>query len=916
MGIERLVFACCKIGIDKDRSGGQTYSYTQGMNKLWHDENLRISDLADYKRPDEPTPYTYKQLDTVFPKQLRYKAIKDGKRTLFAFSNNKPSIDWDAFENYAAYLEASRDENAVVKGRSGAAEFYILAGESDELSDFPCRYYQSESLIPPYTGENFCSLKKPGYMQPLESLVPGNTITKEGIRQFLTEESGRVDILKRMAYCMLRYKSDAGYAKNIVICDEHEKIIDWIAALTFLLSESLAKSVSFSTYEYSPVGAGYRICGAYLKGTDYRPNASNETGYVFDILNDKLEEVDVSESELYGFLVNSFLYAPDSLEKFYDFVEKFAISEVSVEMEDAFELYRAAYLNKDNQITDVNWFRKIADFAKHCTDETEIKSLLVNFIRIYVEAETGKKDECREILTDLIGHFPGQLAYLEQLCADELADMLEPSRNITVERLQTEYEEYEQLFQKSGGKLFPAYYKAFLQKADAVLSDGADLLHNRYIVEIIYRYIRENKLDISNILSSSHTEGKMLKKIVGNIVRLNVSESELSECIRQLLKPYEANPRAYLYLIRALKEMAYETYGGSVQLWTDILDRFITELIMGENSGQAMQIYDALIEMGYEESVSRDIVRRSEEKTEPFALLLADIKALLARYKEQFQPNEMYRILIKAAENKDDPQQNLRKILELLLASKESNTLTLEVADKFVGQMDLSAGAADKAFIDKLIALYKEYDEPNAKLDAVSLLQQMDAELEAGRKSAAKKYGQLIPPKTLEFPNVSEEIGHKFLEEFGSKIVELYFLCEEIRAVHYYNNLFVLSDMEQQAFMEYELRLAADGGKKQNIAAVCRLIAYSIITKQQPQSDEMAKILSESKININKMDKCFDEKNKDFLKEIYKEINLPDTSEQDRKELLIYWNDVSQTVNAKNPGFMKKFMSTFFNNKG
>lgn len=917
MGIERLVFACCKIGIDKNASGGQRYSYTEGMKELLADQQLGISSLEKYQKPKEPMSFTYKQLDTLFPKQFRYKAYTDGTKTLFAFSNNKASIDWGKFESYEAYLEASKDENAVVEGRSGASEFYILAGEMDELTDFPCRYYQSEALKSPYTGENFCSSKKPDYMQPLTSITPGATITKESIRQFLTEESGRADILKKMTYCLLRYNSQAGYVKNLVICDEQEKIIDWIAAISFLFSENLAKKISFSTYEYSPVGTGYRICGAYPNGTDYNPNASNGASYVFDILSEKFEEVEIREKEFYGFLVNSFLYAPDSLDKFYEFIAKFCISEVSVELEDAFELYNLVYLNKGKQSTELRELKKAVDFAKHCTDDAEIKKILYKFIPLYLGAKFDKADEGREIIVDLFKHFQGMLSDLEQPCAERFVNKLVPSPEIHIDEAKAVYKECEQLFQKSGGNLFPAYYKAFLQKADLILNDNSDLPHNRYIAEIIYRHIRENNIDISDILSSSCTEGKLLKKIVGNIILQNVTESELKECIEQLIKPYRAMPKKYLYLIRALKEMANEYSGGSVQQWTDILEDCIRTLITSENSGQTMQIYDALIELGYEEKVWTDIERRSKEENEPFGLIFADVKALLApRYEGKFQPKEMCEILIKAAEDKQNPQQNLKKVLEFLLVTKKSNTLSLDTADKFVEQMDLSADAADKPFIDKLIALYKEYGESKAKLAAVSVLQEMDEELEKDIKYVSKKYGQAVRQKTLEFPEVSEAMKNQFLDDFASKIVELYVLCGEIRVIHYYNNLFQLGDTERLALMEYELRLAINEGNKQDTTIICRLIAYSIITRQQIQADDMAEILNKSKMNINKMDKCFDENNKDFLDEIYEEINFFNTSEQDRKELLLYWNDVYQTVNQKNPGFIKKIMDIFKRNEG
>lgn len=925
MEIERLVYECSKVGIEKDYSGGQIYSYTKGMKTLLANTELNLLKLADYEQPVDfeadpekniaPMSFTYRQMDTLFPKQFRFKAFQYGNKRLFAFSNNKLSVDWDQYADYDAYLNVRKNEDMVVGGRSGAHEFYILVGALNALDDFPCMYYQSASLKMPYTAQDLCSPKKPDYMSALQTVFIGDTITKESVRQFLAEERERINMLKKMAYCLLRYKKteQCDYAKNLVICDAHEIIIYWIAALSFLFSKDMAKEISFSTYEYSPMGADYRICGAFQRGTDYDANTFYRECYVFDFCNQRFEEAEgMQDTELYGFLVNSFLYVPEALDKFYEFISKFDFAEVSAELENAFELYRFLYMNKQNSKMDARQFRMAADFAKYCKDDTETKKILVSLINAYVVMSPQESEECEEAITQLLGYFSEYTEYLEKLCATRMVEMLMPDSGVALETIKAVFEKYDSLFSKANGHLFLIYYGVFQQNADKVLMHNANLQHNIYIAQMIYRYMRERTIEISHI-SPSYTEGKFLHIIVGNILAQNLTTGQLKDCIKNLTDFYQGNTYEYLYLLMELEGMVRDYTGNMVQEWINVSEVCIEEYINTNSVQPISGIYKALARLECEDKILKNIEKRSRTN-ETFDSLFDDVEELLAGYGRQLKEHKplIYKMLLNAAENKDNTWNNLTRILGLR-SNGENDEIFLQAADSIVKHMDMRTDSVDDELLESLIALYEQNRvQADAKLAALKILKEMDSDLAKGKKHIHSKYEKLsLRNNPLEFPKISETMRYQFFDDYCSRVMEIYVICGNIQVIDYFNSLFQISESETADLMELELRTLAKEYKRADVELFCELITYSFLLVNKTNSRDMAAMLNENRINFNKMNKYFNEKNKELLKDLYAKLRLQGTSEQERKNLLAYWNDIFNLANEGDTNLVKKVMKTF-----
>lgn len=919
MGIEGLVYECCKVGIKGDLSGGQIFSYTRGMDNLLSEPELNLSKLCNYEQPNEPMSYTYRQMETLFPKQFRYEPFDYHKGRLFAFSNNRISLDWAAYSDYNDYLNIRKDGNVIVPGRTGSHGFYILAGDMAKMKEFPCMYYQSESLKMPYTEQDFCSSKRPDYMEPLEEIYAGSVITQENVRDFLSEKWERMDYLKEMAYCLLHYKAaeNGGYNKNLVICcEKHEEVIYWISALTFLFSRELAAELSFSTYEYCPIGADYRICGAFPVGTEYESGRSYRESFVFDFCEEKKEEFEEikngNKSELYTFLVNSFLYAPEALEEFYGFLSNFDFHEASEELEHAFELYSFFYLDRSKQSMDCGAFKIGMDFMKYCKNHALLKELLVKAVNFYAAMPAQEKQECQGTMVGMLSHFSECLEELERLYAQKLAAVTAPSSKVSAEAVQAAFTIYRLLFEEAGGNFISACYQALRSRAGELLENNGNIPFNLYHVRIIYQYMEAARVDISHI-SPRYEEGKMLHAVVGNILRKNLSGLQLEKCIRAMTETYQGNTYKYLYVILELEGMARDFPGSCAEEWVKISDSYIEHYMDSAKKSAVMKIYGVLAELGYEDKVLRHIEKRSRTD-EDFELLFEDVRSLLGNYGRQIWKYQKWlcETLIQAAQNKRNACKNLVMVLNLR-SGKNDDKIFFPVACKIVQYMDMQAESVDLPLLDTLVEVYEQNGmKIDPKLTAVYILKEIEEDLKTGRKHIVSKYGKLpLKPEQLELPEVSEAALGQFFDSYGRNTAELYVISGNIKIIHYFNHLFRIREIELKALAELQLRVLA-GMKKADTESFAKLLAYAVVSENAPDRRQMAEILNSGKQNINKIDKYFHEKEDDLWKSLQAELKLRSVPKEGRRYLLEYWDEVYELTQEDDKGIMKKIVKSFW----
>ena len=196
----------------------------------------------------------------------------------------------------------------------------ILFDEED--SDvYPCEYIGSASFLTAAAPDAVNSAAGVGYMgAPV--LQTGGEITVNKVMKFLANP-GNFGIFKNMLWALM-HKDET--KQRIVICDEQENTILWIAALNYVLPLSYAKKVSFSTYAYDPHTADVDICGVVAQCTAYDRQRFEDDGfYVFDLTAGVCFDPGVytEDIDFYTFIEETMLHNYALLKVFHSYIDQF-----------------------------------------------------------------------------------------------------------------------------------------------------------------------------------------------------------------------------------------------------------------------------------------------------------------------------------------------------------------------------------------------------------------------------------------------------------------------------------------------------------------------------------------------------------------------------------------------------------------
>lgn len=906
MQIEKLVYACSRVGIRSERSGGQIYSWTEGMEKMYSDGKMNIGKYISYRDPvDEelaPLTYTYNQMLTLFPKQFRYEKLCDSEKEYFAFSVGTMSID------YTKINVQTIDKDSVIGGRGGAHEFYILVGEKELLTEYPYAYYMSEDLEMPFEKSGFSSEVCPGYMYPSASIKAGNKLDREEIKDFVADN---MDMVRNMLYYLLRYdKADSGfnYNKNLVICDNHSNIINWIAALQSLLPESIAAEISFSTYEYDPSGLSYRICGAFPKGTAYKPTRGG-SAYIFDIYNQVFEnEVDTdSISDLYSFLVNTFVYSEENIAEFFEFYSKFKGGKASIELESAYELF-TIYKNESIENTNIEKFKRALDFSKHCEEEILRKKIFVMLLNMVVNNQAGR--DYKNIILEVLNYFKNEKESIAVLCVNKIVEMLKNRNGISILSVKKMYKKYEDVFEAIGINIQPIYYKKFIHEVVSILKGNKNLELNAYGADMITDNIKINK-DISKVTYKS-VEGQILYLIVANIVGQSMEEETLRKFVIGLTCKYKEKSYDYLYFILLLEGIVNDFNTPTVNQWMKISDKLLKDYIAETGEDDIHELYETLTGLNNSERVVYDIERRGHKKN-GYERLQNEILALLKKYPDDYEASEerLYRALHNSAMNSDDIFCSLCKFIKL-----RKNSLYDDIFIKAVHYISESLKITDDVDKELLYDLLKVYGqngiEPEGTVILIQILTEMESYIKNQINNKEISFSYMENGCKKSFPLVTEEIRNIFIEKYAGLAGELYIQTGNIALLYEYNHLFDFNDSEIHQMVILEIQSAIEKSEGRSMERYVEFIAYIISDGIQVSTGEMARILKKMNVNLKKLDKCMDEKNKAIVFRVHRVLKKKGTTDKVSEKLLVYWNNILNEENGGEKNIMKKGFGKVF----
>lgn len=180
----------------------------------------------------------------------------------------------------------------------------MIADESD-MRNYPCEFYGSSLLRDYMELEKVNNPNRPDFL-PEPILERGFIIDID----FLSADN-RIEIFKNMLHAVFSFEIER---KRIIICDESENVIMWIAAVEYVLPLKIAFGINFFAYDFDPSLSASQICGVIPKGSRYTVE-SQGLHFVIDLYQNNCAEFDIDES-YFDFIDTVMSFSYDSLWNF------------------------------------------------------------------------------------------------------------------------------------------------------------------------------------------------------------------------------------------------------------------------------------------------------------------------------------------------------------------------------------------------------------------------------------------------------------------------------------------------------------------------------------------------------------------------------------------------------------------------
>lgn len=292
MSTHQIIYTSCMRGIDGIKDGQQVYSHDAGFQDADRDQ---IKVLFSYHHPRlEDNVSMTEELARRMPQSFVYRRFDSG---LCALALN-------------TYL--GRDYMGST-GRFGNHLSHVVTFDPEETACYPAEYYGSGMLRSSMRFEEVNDPERPPYL-PAPQLYPGSAVDIYAVQNFLNGDD-RMRVYKTMLCAMLSFEEAR---KRVVICDDPQNIILWIAALQYALPLKNALSINFSTYDFDPALSSSQVCGVVPGGTQYGPE-SHRQHFVFDLFQERMPELEL-DPDFYDFIDAAMSFSYESLQDFHEFL--------------------------------------------------------------------------------------------------------------------------------------------------------------------------------------------------------------------------------------------------------------------------------------------------------------------------------------------------------------------------------------------------------------------------------------------------------------------------------------------------------------------------------------------------------------------------------------------------------------------
>lgn len=289
MSAHQIIYTSCRRGINDGGDGKQVYSQDTDFQGVDEEEKRH---LFSYALPDLGCPMT-DDLVQAMPQAYKYQYLRSGMLAL-------------ALNTYLG-----RDYMGE-GGRFGNHLSHVVVCSPEDMTAYPTEYYGGDLLRSSMTFEEVNSPELPPAL-PAPVLERSFFVTVAAVADFLAGE-GRMEIYKQMLCAMLSFGRTS---KQVVILDEPENIILWIAALGYALPRRNAMEITFSTYECVPAHSPSRVCGTVREGTQLGDGSQY---FVFDLPGGSIPSLE-TEPAFSAFMDTAFSFPCEDLWGFHDFLD-------------------------------------------------------------------------------------------------------------------------------------------------------------------------------------------------------------------------------------------------------------------------------------------------------------------------------------------------------------------------------------------------------------------------------------------------------------------------------------------------------------------------------------------------------------------------------------------------------------------
>lgn len=349
MGINQAIFTSSARGVEKGGGLG-IHTYSIGCSAL---------ELSEFQQSF--CNYTYHgQFEKIpeLPTKMAYGKISENRYMLAEVT----------------YLGMDYDKTS---GRTGNCLSHMFSFEKADMEYYPMQLYASPDYRRSMALNEVDGSTKVEFLPVLDHVRPGKTVGIKKIQNFLNDKNFRMDFFCNLLGAVIEKDS----VHKIIIYDEHENIVMWMAAIQYALPLQCICEISLSTYEYHPMISEFDIRGAVpglSEGTCEDYNSSGQF-YVFDGVEKKYPKFDI-DSDFYQYGIQMAMsYAYDSLQAFHKFLKAYSYAAVDKDIYCGFKLFQMVQGGMDS-LTDAE-IRQAVFFEKQYGTMKTYKYLLSELVR-------------------------------------------------------------------------------------------------------------------------------------------------------------------------------------------------------------------------------------------------------------------------------------------------------------------------------------------------------------------------------------------------------------------------------------------------------------------------------------------------------------------------------------------------------